>query len=69
MLITHASGEAGVISSLGLSAAGITADTKDPEDSIIGRMAGSSLPNGYLEGEIFSSVASKIAPMDNGTTL
>lgn len=69
VLITHASGEAGVISSLGLSTVGITADTKDPEDSIIGRMAGSSLPNGYLEGEIFSNVTSKIAPPDEDQLL
>lgn len=47
--IIHISGHFSVMNSAGLAKAGITAANKDPVGGKIGRMPGSSEPDGYLE--------------------
>lgn len=47
--VIHISGHFSVMNSAGLAKAGITAASKDPVGGRIGRMPGSSEPDGYLE--------------------
>jgi predicted amidohydrolase YtcJ len=47
--VIHISGHFSVMNSAGLAKAGITAASKDPVGGAIGRMPGSSEPNGFLE--------------------
>ena len=49
VFIIHASGHAGVANHKLLEMAGITAQIPDPPDGVIGRVAGSTEPNGLLE--------------------
>lgn len=60
VMITHASGHIGVVNSLGLKKLGITKETPDPEGGVIGRVQGSTEPNGYLEENAFMKFTSKI---------
>lgn len=49
VVATHVSGHMMVANSAALAAVGIDADTPDPEGGVIGRVPGSSEPNGLLE--------------------
>ena len=60
IVMTHASGHMGVMNSLALREAGVTAETADPDGGLIGREPGSREPNGYLEEAAFTSLTSKI---------
>lgn len=57
VLLVHASGHMGVASSLALKLLGIDRDTPDPEGGKIGRIAGSTEPDGYLEETAFTKIA------------
>lgn len=61
ILISHACGQMGVMSSPALVSIGITENTPDPPGGRIGRMGATKIPNGYLEGAAFLS-ASASAP-------
>ncbi|MEG0215769.1 MAG: amidohydrolase [Hungatella sp.] len=47
--VAHVSGHMGCANDAALKQAGIIKDTKDPDGGVIGRVAGSMEPNGYLE--------------------
>ncbi|MFD1065633.1 amidohydrolase [Oceanobacillus locisalsi] len=49
IFILHASGHLGCANDAALQAAGIDAETEDPEGGTIGRVEGSTEPDGYLE--------------------
>lgn len=49
VVASHVSGHMMVANSVALEAIGINADTPDPEGGVIGRLPGSSEPNGLLE--------------------
>ena len=53
IIISHASGHAGVLNSLALKKLNITPETKDPSGGLIGRFENSDEPNGYLEENAF----------------
>ena len=53
VLIAHASGHMGVVSSAILKNLGIDENTPDPEGGMIGREPGTTIPNGYLEENAF----------------
>lgn len=59
VLIAHASGHMGVVNSVALSAVGINSESPDPEGGVVGRVAGSSEPDGYLEEKAFISMSSE----------
>lgn len=69
VLITHASGHMGVMSSIGLSAAGVTDATRDPEGGKIGRYPGTNVPDGYLEEEALFLSSAEIDPPDEDQLL
>ena len=60
IVMTHASGHMGVMNSLALREAGVTAETLDPDGGHIGREPGSAEPNGYLEEAAFTAYTAKI---------
>jgi predicted amidohydrolase YtcJ len=49
VVASHVSGHMMVANSVALEAIGVSADTPDPEGGVIGRLPGSSEPNGLLE--------------------
>jgi len=49
LVASHVSGHMMVANSLALEAIGVNADTPDPEGGVIGRLPGSTEPNGLLE--------------------
>jgi hypothetical protein len=53
ILLVHQSGHIGAVNSAFLAAAGITADSKDPEGGVIQRKPGTTEPNGVLEETAF----------------
>lgn len=69
VLITHASGNMGVMSSIGLAAVGVTESTREPEEGKIGRLPGGMEPDGYLEGEAFFDASMEIDPPDEDQLL
>ncbi len=61
--IIHISGHFSVMNSVGLARSGITAASKDPVGGTIGRMPGSSEPDGYLAETIhFAKALAAITP-------
>lgn len=58
VVIANKSGHMGVMNSLALETAGITAATPDPKGGRIGRESDGRTPNGYLEETAFTSLAS-----------
>ena len=69
VLISHASGHMGVLSSAALRAVGITAETPDPPGGVIGRKPGSREPSGYLEETAFTSSSAAAPQPDLETRL
>lgn len=69
VLITHASGHMGVMSSIGLAAAGIDERTRDPEGGRIGRVPGAMIPDGYLEEEALFNASADLEPPDEDQLL
>lgn len=60
LIISHASGHMGVANSAALQMLGITADTPDPSGGKIGRMDGTTQPNGYLEETAFTQITDRV---------
>ena len=59
VLLTHASGHMGVLSSAALALCGITADSPDPPGGRIGREADGRTPSGYLEERAFQAACAR----------
>ncbi|MFM7348513.1 MAG: amidohydrolase [Erythrobacter sp.] len=57
ILLVHQSGHIGAVNSAFLAAAGITAETKNPEGGVIQRKPGTNEPNGVLEETAFFTAA------------
>lgn len=53
IIISHASGHAGVINTPALKKLNITSETENPSGGLIGRIKNSNEPNGYLEENAF----------------
>lgn len=64
--IAHASGHMGAANSLALEKAGINADTPDPDNGVIARIAGTREPNGYVEegGMSLLMMSQQSVPLD-----
>lgn len=62
ILISHVSGRMGVMSSIGMVSAGISASTPNPDDGVIGRCEDGVTPNGYLEGSAFMQASAELPP-------
>ena len=62
VLISHLSGDRGVMSSIGLAAIGYTAETKNPTGGIIGRIPPTDALSGYLEKQAFWNASSLLDP-------
>lgn len=60
--ITHASGHMGVLNSRALETAGVSAATEDIQGGLIGRVAGSREPDGYLEEAAFMKLGAGKMP-------
>ncbi|WP_040213047.1 amidohydrolase [Clostridium polynesiense] len=60
VMIAHASGHMGVMNSAALKEVGITSSTANPEGGLIGRIAGTDEPNGYLEENAFIQKTGKV---------
>lgn len=60
--ITHASGHMGVLNSRALEMAGVSAATEDIQGGLIGRVAGSREPDGYLEEAAFMKLGAGKMP-------
>lgn len=54
ILIAHASGHMGVVNTAAMKAMQLDETTPDPEGGRIGRLAGTQIPNGYLEETAFT---------------
>lgn len=67
--ITHASGHMGVLNSRALSEAGVNAETKDIQGGVIGRIEGSTEPNGYLEEAAFMTLGAGKMPAPEAAQL
>lgn len=62
VMIIHQSSHFGVLNSVALKQAGISAATPDPQGGVIGRKAGSQEPNGLLEENAFFGAAMRLMP-------
>ena len=62
VMIIHQSSHFGVLNSVALKQAGISAATSDPQGGVIGRKAGSQEPNGLLEENAFFGAAMRLMP-------
>lgn len=62
VMVIHQSTHFGVLNSVALQQAGITAATPDPQGGVIGRKAGSQEPNGLLEENAFFGAALRLMP-------
>lgn len=62
VLITHASGQMGVMSSIGLAAVGIRDGYPNPAGGKIGRIAGTLEPDGFLEGTAYHLASLEVEP-------
>lgn len=60
VVLSHVSGHMGAVNSMALERMHITAETKNPEGGVIGRMAGSDEPDGYLEETAFTEACTVI---------
>ena len=60
IMIVHASGHMGVANSLGLKLLNIDENTKNSEGGIIGRIANTNEPDGYLEENAFIQNSQKV---------
>lgn len=76
VMISHASGHMGVVNSKALALLSITAETKNPEGGVIGRMAAAgndsckgTEPNGYLEETAFTRAGSIIPEPEKEQTV
>lgn len=69
VLITHASGQMGIMSTIGLAAVGINESTRDPAGGKIGRVPGGMAPDGYLEGEALFDASAEMEPPDEDQLL
>ena len=68
ILVSHVSGHMGVLNSSALKQSGIDESTPDPEGGKIGRLQGSSQPDGYLEETAFTGCSSNM-PAPSATQL
>lgn len=64
VMLSHTSGHMGVVNSLALEQMNLTAETKNPEGGVIGRVTGSEEPNGYLEETAFTGAGSIVPKPD-----
>lgn len=62
VIIIHQSGHFGVLNSVALERAGITAQSVNPQGGVIGRKAGSQEPNGLLEENAFFMSIGRVMP-------
>lgn len=69
VMITHKSGHMGVLGSMALQAAGVSADMPDPEGGRIGREPDGKTPDGYLEETAFIRCASAVPAPSQGEML
>lgn len=70
VLFIHQSGHMGAVNGPALAAAGITADTPDPDGGVFRREDGSTTPNGVLEeAALFLIMGVLLARLDEATNL
>jgi len=67
VFLIHASGHAGVANHKLLEMAGIAANTPDPPDGAIGRVAGTTEPNGLLEEGPHKKILAMLPPLTEQT--
>lgn len=65
IFISHVSGHMGCANDKALELAGITSDTKEGSGGVIGRVAGTKEPNGYLEEEEALKLQKKLGKVSN----
>lgn len=69
IIITHTSGHMAVLNSKALQLVNINKDTHDPNGGRIGRIFGTTEPNGYIEESALMSVSKYVSATDKDTLI